>query len=146
VIKYKEKYKKIGSLELSREILRRGKNLRIPIVGESMYPIFKRGDIIIIKPVKIEDLSVGDVVLYQSGKRMVAHRLIKKCINNGKMTFVMKGDSFPDFDPPVYPEDVIGKVIAIEREERTLRLDRGLNKLMNIFCAKISPFQKNTGN
>lgn len=135
-------HKKIDSLNLSKEILSRGNCVRIPIVGSSMYPLLRKGDIIFIKPVDIKQISSGDIIVCQRGRRMAAHRLMKKYIDNGRIVLVTKGDSFSGFDELLYSEDVLGKVTAIERKGRCLRINNGLYGVINIFCAKLSPFSK----
>jgi len=136
------KDKKVDSLNLSKEILGRGSSVRIPVIGSSMYPLFRKGDNIFIEPVGIERISIGDVIVCQRGKRMVAHRLMKIYQNNERITLVTKGDTFPDFDDPIYPEEVLGKVVAVERNGRLIRLNRGLGRLANFVLAKISPFSR----
>ncbi|MEA3432197.1 MAG: signal peptidase I [candidate division WOR-3 bacterium] len=134
--------KKIDSLELSKEILNRGNRVRIPVIGVSMFPLFKTGDIILFEPLTHSDVSIGNVIVYKQGERMVAHRLMKIYQNNERITLVTKGDTFPDFDDPIYPEEVLGKVVAVERNGRLIRLNRGLGRLANFVLAKISPFSR----
>jgi len=134
--------KRIDSLNLSREILNRGGDVRIPVVGSSMWPLIKTGDIIFIEPVDIEQISIGDIIVCRRGRRMVAHRLMKKYIDNGRTVLVTKGDTFCGFDSPFFSEDVLGKVRAIERRTRRIMINEGLYGVINIFCAKISYFSK----
>ena len=107
-----------------------------------MYPLFRKGDSIFIEPIDIKQISVGDIIVCQRGKRMVAHRLMKKYIDNGRMMLLTKGDTFPEFDEAVYSENLLGKVTVIERRGRRISINKGLYGAINIFCAKLSPFSK----
>lgn len=136
-------HKKIDSLNLSKEILRRKSIVRIPVVGSSMYPLLRKGDNIFIEPVDVRQVLVGDIIVCQQGHRMSAHRLMKKYVDNNKrVVLVTKGDSFSEFDGSLYSEDVLGKVTTIERKGRRIMIDEGLYGAMNIFFAKLSPFNK----
>ena len=107
-----------------------------------MYPLFKKGDFIFIEPVDIKHVSVGDIIVCRRGRRMAAHRLIKICRDSGRKILVTKGDTFSEFDEPVYSENVLGRITAIERRGRHISINRGLYGVINIFCAKLSPFSK----
>lgn len=130
--------KKINPLALSKEILGGGISLRIPTVGISMHPMIRAGDIIVVESARVDDISIGDIVLYCLGEKMVAHRVIRRRVENGKMVLVTKGDSCPNFDKPVFPEHVIGKVITIQKKEREVRLDTNLGRLINLFWVMVS--------
>lgn len=134
---------KIEFKELSEEILGSGKYLRFQACGGSMHPFIKNGQIIQVRSTKISEINAGDIVFYRSlDNRMVVHRIIKKCRENGRIAFLVKGDSASHFDEYVYPERISGKVVAIEKNNKTIRMDRGLLKLINVFWAKFSPFSK----
>lgn len=129
-------------LELSNEILNRGSYLRFRARGESMHPFIRDGDILKVKPVEVSEIKLGDVVFYRTERRIVAHRVIKKTFNNGKAFLVTKGDSSPSSDNPVYPEDLLGKVVTVKRNGLSLRLDGRLSRLINLLWVKISPFSR----
>ena len=71
---------------------------------------------------------------------MVAHRVIKKFTQNDKPVFVTRGDSNMSERETVYPEQILGRVIAIERKGRRILINYGLNRLLYIFHLRISPF------
>ena len=106
-----------------------------------MYPFIRDGEVILVKPVKICEVRIGDIIFYcTSQARMVAHRVIKTCKKNGEMGLMTKGDFTPGFDPLVHSNNVLGKVVAVERKGKIIRLDKGLALLTSVFLAKISPF------
>jgi len=106
-----------------------------------MFPFIRDGDILEITPVNGEEIRSGDVIFYRvKDKHMVAHRVIKKFTQNDKSVFVTKGDSNMRKGEKVYLEQILGRVKAIERSKRKIRINEGLNRLIFIFYVRISPF------
>ena len=68
----------VDSTALACEILKLGHRVRIPTIGTSMYPHIRFGEVIHVEPVGISGLVVGDIVVYTSDRRMVAHRVIRR--------------------------------------------------------------------
>jgi signal peptidase I len=107
-----------------------------------MSPFIKDGDVLEIKPVEVSEIKLGDVIFYRTESRIVAHRVIKKVSGNGKAFLITKGDSSPSSDEPVHPEDLLGKVITVERNGSSLRLDTLPARWINLLWVKISPFSR----
>lgn len=134
---------KLEFVELSKEILGKGSCLRFQAKGDSMRPFIKNGQIIQVRPAKIFEINSGDVIFCRSfNNRMIVHRVIRKQRRNDKIVLLTKGDSTSDFDEYVYPDSILGKVIAIERNNRVIRMDKGMLRVINILCVKLSPFSK----
>lgn len=132
--------KRSDFVELSGQILGGGGYLRFRARGGSMHPFIRDGEVIEVKSTELSEMRIGDVILYCTSRGgMAAHRVIKKCRKNGEIVLMTKGDSTMGFDQPVYPKDVLGKVIAIERKGQIRRLDKGLIRLTSLFLAKTSP-------
>ncbi len=131
----------VRTLEISKAILHRGKLLRIPAVGSSMFPTSHSGDTITVKPAKATDVSVGDVIVYVSGKRMIAHRLVAKRIRNNEIVLICQGDFFPKPDPLIEGKQVLGKVVAVKRNGRTIRFDTLWCRLIGLLLAKTAPLR-----
>jgi signal peptidase I len=83
---------------------------------------FHKGDMIIIKQVKPEDIKVNDIVTfnprYNDEKAMVylTHRVVKVLHEMGGVEglyFQTKGDANPSADPPIMAEMVIGKKVGM---------------------------------
>ena len=128
--------KTVGSSSLAKEILKRGYCVRIPTLGSSMFPLIS--DIILIEPATPEDIEAGDIVVYSAEEKMVAHRLVRKTIKNGKEILLIKGDTWLDASE-VFPENVIGKVIKVEKWGIQLNLKSAIGKIINIVCRSTSP-------
>jgi signal peptidase I len=128
-------------LELSRGILEKGNSVRFQAKGWSMRPLIRDGDFIIVSPVENSSIKTGDVVFYSTaGNKVIVHRLIRKYKQKGRMTVFIKGDA--SFSTPVKMDiqNVLGKVIAIERNGRKKRVDTKLHQLIGLFLSGISPF------
>ncbi|AHF81149.1 signal peptidase I [Thermococcus paralvinellae] len=89
------------------------------VVSGSMEPVFYRGDVVLLKGVKPEDIKIGDVVVYKRPytKYPIIHRVraIEKLVLNGKeeLCFVTWGDNNPAPDP--YPYG--GKILPCVPQE-----------------------------
>ncbi|MGB3905130.1 MAG: signal peptidase I [Anaerolineae bacterium] len=126
--------------QLATGILAGGNVLRFRAHGGSMYPFVRDGDVVEVKPVQASAVGLGDVVLCGYGEdRLVVHRVIRVNRENGRVVLAIKGDSARHPDRPIYPEQVLGQVIAIERGGRKLPLDGGLRRLTNRLWAWLSP-------
>jgi hypothetical protein len=128
-------------LELCNGILSQGRYLRFQARGYCMRPFIEDGDVLEVEPASGWEVKVGDVILYSvSGGRIVVHRVVKKYAEEAVVLFT-KGDSTPGLDQRIYGDQVLGKVTAIERQQRRMHLDRGLMKLKGVFYARFFPFK-----
>jgi len=88
----------------------------LTVLTGSMRPHLPPGTLVVIKPVPVEEISVGDVITFQieSGKPAVAtHRVIERSVDSasGEVRFTTQGDANNTPDPePVQPVQVRGKV------------------------------------
>lgn len=108
-----------------------------------MHPFIRDGDILVIASTDVSKINLGDVIFHRTANDgLAAHRVIKKIFQNEKIIFVTKGDSSSSYGDEIFSKKVLGRVIAIERDGQRKKFDNGLNRLLNIFYAKISPFSK----
>jgi signal peptidase I len=139
---------KIGSLKSSKPIrdifaeqLRRGQSVRMTIKGRSMSPFIKRSDIIIVKPIKFDQAKIGDIIACTRSVEhgFTAHRLIRKRKDaQGREFLFTKGDVSIHGDFPVYPEDIYGKVITIERNTKVINLETRFRCFLGYLIAYLS--------
>ena len=117
--------------ELASELLGRGVPLRIKARGGSMIPFILDGDVVLVGPPGNSGILVGDVICYEkSPGTLFLHRVIKR---DGER-FVTKGDALA-FTEVVFPGQVLGRVVSIERRGRVRRLDaaRWRNRVIAFF-------------
>ncbi|MGO4301179.1 signal peptidase I [Leifsonia sp. RAF41] len=84
------------------------------ILTSSMEPTLPPGTLVIVKPVPVQQIRIGDVMTYQlrSGDpAVVSHRVIAITRSTtGGLTFTTRGDDNAETDPPVIPAQVRGVV------------------------------------
>ncbi|GAB3141144.1 signal peptidase I [Marisediminicola antarctica] len=90
-------------------------SIPLTVLTGSMAPGLPPGTLIVVQPVDVDDLAVGDVITYQirSGDpAVITHRIIAiNAPTTGERTFETKGDNNSDADPdPVGAIQVQGKV------------------------------------
>jgi len=130
-------------LNLSRNLLGKGTSIRFQAKGFSMRPFIQDGDFITVSPVENSSVRIGDVVFYSTAENnTIVHRIIKKYKKNGRMTLVIKGDASFGSPEKVDMQNVLGKVVAIERNGRGEKLDTKLHRIIGLFFAGISPFSR----
>jgi signal peptidase I len=129
----------------------------LPVSGISMLPLLRAGDYVRIKQIS-EDLHRGDIVVFQKSNVLITHRIL--CISkadDSSMSLLTKGDNSIFPDPPIKSRVIIGKVVAIRRNNREMRLDnRGwqitnhligllISVLVMLYSAIIGPRTMKTG-
>ena len=107
--------------DLSGELLSLGFGVRFRAPGTSMHPTIRHGDLITVEPVAPSNLKRGDIILYRLQDSFIAHRLVNIEERNGcGLTFFLRGDASTTCDAPVQPEQVLGKVVCLERSHRRI--------------------------
>ena len=108
--------------ELITELLQDGYQVNFSAPGHSMYPTIMANEKILVAPIDPTAVRMGDIILYRANGSLIAHRvrLIKKMNTDAvnaypDWSFILKGDASPVYDEPVKVEQILGKVISIER-------------------------------
>ncbi|MDA2910073.1 hypothetical protein MYX04_03955 [Nitrospiraceae bacterium AH_259_D15_M11_P09] len=119
--------------DVSAELLRRGARVRFRATGRSMQPTIHEGEAITVEPVAPAAVTRGDILLYRWERGVIAHRVIRiERKKGGAVTqssvlsphdsLILRGDASASCDCPVEPEQVLGKVVAVERAGRRIDL------------------------
>ena len=95
---------------------------QFPISGESMRPWFRPGDQALIQH-GITDLRRGEVVVFHRQNHLTIHRIIYITHQAGGTVLVTKGDNLTYFDAPIQSDQLLGRVIAIQRDGREINID-----------------------
>jgi signal peptidase len=107
--------------QLSENLLRLGLGVRFRAPGSSMHPTIRHDDLITVEPVAPAELKSGEIILYRSKSGFIAHRIVNIEERNGSgLTFFLRGDAATACDAPVKPEQVLGKVVCLERSHRPI--------------------------
>ena len=126
--------------ELSTEILGQGRTLRFKARGFSMWPFVRDGDTLTVQSAQADALRVGDIAFYiGDGDSPVAHRVIARQIADGQLVLRTRGDALSGAAELVRPEAVLGRVVSIERGDRSIAPNRGLRRLTSLAWIRLQP-------
>jgi len=99
---------------LISDVLRVSGRARVRVSGSSMLPCLLPGDTLVVHRQEMNRLAEGDIVLYSRGDRLFAHRLLgRNC--EGAPYLITRGDSLAENDPPVFPDEFLGRVTSVLR-------------------------------
>jgi signal peptidase I len=119
--------------ELITELLEEGYQVSFSAPGHSMYPTIMANETIVVEPINPETVKPGDIILYRTNGRLVAHRVvgINMSTDNTSLpllkastqfntfsqhkSFILRGDASATCDEPVKYDQILGKVISVER-------------------------------
>jgi signal peptidase len=91
-----------------------------------MYPTIRDGETVTVEPVCASEVRRGDILLYQTTSRVIAHRVVEIVgAQNSARVFTLRGDSLRSCDAPVRAEQVLGRVVSVERKGREINLKAG---------------------
>jgi signal peptidase len=99
-------------IALLRQQLAAGGQARLRVQGGSMLPLIRPGDTVCIAPCQPQQVRPGEIIVFQRGSTLIMHRLLA-CSAHSLQT---RGDSCRLDDAPIHPSDVLGRVVAIERD------------------------------
>lgn len=85
-----------------------------------MSPNLRNGEAIHVEPVTSKPVRRGDIVLTQNPSGMRAHRVVSV----DRDLIVTRGDAAQECDQPIRAEQILGRVVALER-----RSDTGVRKI-----------------
>ncbi len=107
---------------LIQERLQSGQSMSFVIATSSMLPILAPGDRVIARGVDAEQVQVGDIAILRNGELPIVHRVVERHSDSGKLMLVTKGDNCTKADEAVPCSQLVGVVVVVERQERTLVL------------------------
>lgn len=123
-----------------------GVRVRFRAHGASMYPAIRDGETITAEPVKVADIVCGDILLCRSRGRLLAHRVTAVDERGAVRTLRTRGDTNVGWDAPVAEADVIGRVTAVARGSRVVRLDGRAARLRHRVRAWLVETRRRAGN
>ncbi len=128
-------------LDLTTELLSRGTTVRFRPSGRSMYPSIREGELVTVEPVLASEVTLGDIVLYRSERGLIAHRVVQVTRPQAQSSpnraaglslrassspdakvFRLQGDASLSCDEPVGAHQILGRVIGVERDGRSVAL------------------------
>ena len=92
------------------------------VEGDSMEPTLHDGDLVVVKKANIEDVKVGDVIVFHEPReksKIIIHRVVGRVKVRGQVFLRTKGDNNSKPDPwLVSEEDLIGVAVGGPRPFR----------------------------
>jgi signal peptidase len=121
---------------LRKEIISQGRSVQIVASGYSMYPFLRKGDLLTVEPVPMETIKLGDIVVFESEEKWIAHRVIRIRNGAGGLEFLLRGDTCTAFDPVVNVRNYIGYISSYERNETSISfnlISKKINTKIHLF-------------
>jgi len=104
--------------DLAGEILRSSGALRLGVTGWSMLPTLWPGDTLTIERTSSDAVVPGDIILFARDRRFFVHRVVGK--GSGEQGIQTRGDAMPQMDPPISDRELLGRVVSIVRNGKSL--------------------------
>ena len=107
------------------DLLKSGQSVRFQAPGRSMTPTIREDETITIDPVSATSVRKWDIILYNNETGVIAHRVVRIEKEDAFLpphSFILRGDASITDDKPVAPEQVLGKVVSVERGGRSVAL------------------------
>ncbi len=124
----------------------------LPSIGPSMFPVIRSGDRVYIESLNGRIPSIGDIILFKyenkktpspqssshSGEEviMICHRLVKILDKDSTAYYQTRGDAFFHKDTPITYDQIIGRVVKVERS--VVSLPRKILLILNPFLGKFT--------
>jgi signal peptidase I len=109
------------------EKLRADGSVCFRVLGASMFPWIRSGDLVFVRSFSYEQASRGDVVLYEREGRLFVHRVIKSAVvgTGAKPSgaLITKGDALDGEDEAVTRAEFLGRVIRLHRGDRHIDME-----------------------
>src|SRR3989338_588630 len=102
------------------------------VIGEdSMQPVFKKNDLVVVKGVVSADkINVSDVIVYQTGSDGNHVLTVNRVQDKNENTVMVKGDASDSQLKIIAPGQIVGKVVSAEGPIK-LRLFGAISALFN---------------
>ncbi len=121
---------------LRKEAIKQGHSVQTVASGYSMFPFLRKGDLLTVEPVSMDKIKRGDVVVFESEEKWIAHRVIKiRNVTDG-LEFLLRGDTRLAFDPLVNKGNYVGVIQVFSRKNGVKNItNKGLLFWKNIILA-----------
>lgn len=126
------------TLLLLREYARDKKSvMKLYSTGDCMRPCIRPGDVLLVRDVAAKDLRLGDIVVFENQSDLFCHRFISKRPQENRLILETKADVYSVKDKSFFADNLLGKVIGIQRQGKSLILDSFgwiiINRLLGVY-------------
>src|SRR5277367_5233111 len=102
-------------VEMTAELVQKFGAARLRVLGSSMAPTLRPGDILSVRRAAPEEILVGQLIVFSSGPRLITHRVVTVVQDAGARRWITRGDRAVCDDPAVLPENLIAVVESVSR-------------------------------
>ena len=112
---------------LAEEVVRTFGKVRLCAFGTSMVPSILPGDLLAIQKAGLQEIALGEVVLFSQKGRLFIHRVVDRQVSSTadsleEPCLITRGDRLAHNDPPVTSRELLGRVVSVERGNRRVEL------------------------
>ena len=104
------------------------------VVSESMCPVIKKGDRVLVEKVAWDRIRFGDVIVFRKAGNLTVHRVLGKRKIDGGCYLLEKGDAVL-WSSLVPVEEVVGRVRSIESSGRITDAVSGYGRFLQMSLA-----------
>jgi signal peptidase I len=118
------------------------------VLGASMFPWVRSGDLVFVRKFAFEQVSRGDVILFERGERLFVHRVLRgtksvagrasNSVGDLSNALVTKGDALDRVDTPVSRAEFLGRVIRVHRGNHHIDMESMGRVLLGRLLARVS--------
>lgn len=101
------------------EVLESKGYVDVEATGYTMLPVIHEGDQCRFVPVRKGDLVKGDIVLYINERGEIMGQRFFGWMEDGERAWI-KGDACLSYDTPVHKNQIIGKLLFIQRQDQLI--------------------------
>jgi signal peptidase len=130
-----QQYSELGC-ELVADVARSFGEVCLKVTGASMIPTIWPGDVIAVRRRDMAELHPGQIVMYKREGKLVAHRLTS--VRGDLLT--TRGDSLQSYDPPIVKSNIVGEVVCLVRNGRSVHLKQSWRQLVSSSILRRSDF------
>lgn len=107
--------------------------------GNSMNPTLTDGDQILVKTVSLQDLRLGDIIVYKNKDQLIAHRFLYRNFRKDNIAeIIAKADNSSERDSPSSSDCLLGKVVEINRRGKPLNLENNFWRIVSYLIGVVS--------
>lgn len=126
--------------DVGRHLLLSGKSVNFSLGGTSMYPFLRDGDVGAVLRLPIEELKVGQVVVFEQNGRWIAHRLVSMHRADSGISLLCQGDSILRTDKPIGEAEFLGVIENFIRRGKTHQMDGFFPRKVAWILVNLRPF------
>jgi signal peptidase I len=112
------------------------------VLGASMFPWIRTGDLAFVRRFPMEMVARGDVILFERESRLFVHRVLRRLpIEAGaknQLALLTKGDTLDKEDAPISHAEYLGRVTRIHRGRRHIDLESLVQVALGRILARVS--------